>query len=166
MELYFFRHGIAADREDPEYPDDRVRPLTEEGVRKTREAAEGLKRLELSFDKILTSPWLRAKQTADILAKSLRMANHLEVLPELAGDRSSQELVKALGDHHVARLLLVGHEPLLSATMAHLLCSAGEFTLDLKKSGVGAIEIEALAPPQSATLLWLLTSKQLRLVGK
>ena len=61
FELCFFRHGIAVDREDPSVTSDTDRPLTEEGTRKTRAAAEGLKRMDLDFDLILTSPWLRAR---------------------------------------------------------------------------------------------------------
>ncbi len=60
IEICFFRHGIAVDREDPSVTSDAARPLTDEGIRKTRLAAEGLKRMDFGFDKILTSPWLRA----------------------------------------------------------------------------------------------------------
>jgi len=56
FEICFFRHGIALDREDPRVTSDAQRPLTEEGIRKTREAAEGLKRMDAGFEKILTSP--------------------------------------------------------------------------------------------------------------
>jgi phosphohistidine phosphatase len=143
-----------------------LRPLTKEGIRKTAEAAEGLKCLGLSFDKILTSPWLRAMQTAEIIAELFRLTSHLEPLPELSGDRSPDELVNSLGDHRASRLLLVGHEPLLSTTMVRLLCKSGEFTIDLKKSGIGAVEVESLPPKKPATLLWLLTSKQLRAVAR
>ncbi|HZI50406.1 MAG TPA: histidine phosphatase family protein, partial [Terriglobia bacterium] len=64
FELCFFRHGIAVDREDPSVTSDSERPLTEDGSRKTRAAAEGLNRMDVGFDRILTSPWLRASQTA------------------------------------------------------------------------------------------------------
>lgn len=165
MELYFFRHGIAADKEDPAYPDDRDRPLTEEGVRKTREAANGLKRLDIAFDRILTSPWVRAAQTAEILASALKLTR-IENLPELAGDRSADELIAALGDHRESRLLLVGHEPLLSQTITRLLCPKETFSVDLKKGGAAAIEIDSLPPKRAGTFLWLLTAKQLRFIGK
>ena len=165
MELYFFRHGIAADREDPEYPDDRDRPLTEEGVRKTREAAYGLKQMDITFDRILTSPWKRAAQTAQILGKTLKV-NSIENLAELEGDRSAEELITALGDHRESRLILVGHEPLLSQAITRLLCSEDGFAVDLKKAGAAAIEIDSLPPQRAGTLLWLLTPRQLRLIGK
>ena len=163
LELCFFRHGIAVDREDPSVTSDAERPLTEEGTRKTREAAAGLKRLDAGYDRILTSPWLRAKQTAAIVAEVLALPTPLE-LPELAGDRTPEELVNALVHQHSRRTVLVGHEPLLSATIVHLL--GGEWRLELKKSGACAIELDSLPPRKPATLLWHLTSRQLRWIAK
>jgi phosphohistidine phosphatase len=162
MKLCFFRHGIAVDKDDPSVTSDAERPLTEEGTRKTREAAEGLKRLDEGFDKILTSPWLRAKQTAAILSDVLMLPAPLE-FAELAGDRTPAELVAALAHHHGRRTLLVGHEPLLSATVVQIL--GGDWLLDLKKSGACLLDIDALPPRKSATLLWHLTPRQLRWMG-
>jgi len=163
IELCFFRHGIAVDREDPNITSDAARPLTDEGVRKTRAAAEGLKRIDVGFDRILTSPWLRASQTAAILAEVLTLAAP-EEMAELAGDRNPSDLLDALGHRHGKRTLLVGHEPLLSTTVVHLL--GGEWTLDLKKAGACHLLVDALPPRKPATLLWHLTSRQLRWMGK
>jgi len=163
IELYFFRHGIAVDREDSSVTTDELRPLTEEGIRKTRDAAEGLKRMEIAFDRILTSPWLRAVQTASILSEVLYLSPAPEV-PELAGDKTPSELLGALGKLHGKRTLLVGHEPLLSSTVVQLL--GGEWVLDLKKSGCCAVQTESLPPRKPATLLWSLTSRQLRWIAK
>jgi phosphohistidine phosphatase len=162
LELCFFRHGIAVDKDDPSVTSDAERPLTDEGTRKTREAAEGLKRLDAGFDKILTSPWLRAKQTAAILADVLALPAP-EELAELAGDRTPAELIAALAHHHGRCTLLVGHEPLLSATAVQIL--GGDWLLDMKKSGACLLEIDALPPRKSATLLWHLTPRQLRWMG-
>ncbi len=163
LELCFFRHGIAIDRGDPSVTSDPERPLTEDGIRKTRAAAEGLKRLDGGYDRILTSPWLRAKQTAAILADVLALPAP-EELPELAGDGTPEELLDALGRRHGRRTLLVGHEPLLSATVIRVL--GGEWSLDLKKAGACAIAVDALPHRKSATLLWHLTSRQLRWLKK
>ena len=163
FELYFFRHGIAVDREDPGVTSDTERPLTEEGVSKTRAAAEGLKRMDLAFDKILTSPWLRASQTAALLAEVLSLPAP-ETMAELEGDRTPEELVDALARRHGKRTLLVGHEPLLSATVIHLL--GGEWTLDFKKAGACALYVDGLPARKPATLLWHLTSRQLRWMAK
>ena len=163
LELYFFRHGIAVDREDPSVTNDTVRPLTDDGIRKTRSSAEGLKRMEIGFDRILTSPWLRAIQTASILSEVLYLSPAQEVA-ELAGDKTPEELLDALAKHHGKRTLLVGHEPLLSTTVVQLL--GGEWALDLKKSGCCAVLVDGLPPRKPATLLWSLTSRQLRWIGK
>jgi phosphohistidine phosphatase len=163
IELYFFRHGIAVDREDATVTSDADRPLTDEGRRKTRSAAKGLERLELGIDRILTSPWLRALETADIVADVLGMDR--AELPELAGNRSVDELLGALSRQRDERVLLVGHEPLLGNTVGRLLCSGADFRIDLKKSGVCAVQLDALPPRGPATLLWLLTSRQLRMMA-
>jgi phosphohistidine phosphatase len=167
MELCFFRHGIAAERDDSAFPTDRDRPLTEEGIRKTQEAAEGLKRLGMTFDRILTSPLLRASQTAEILAEVLGLKQAVEALPQLSGDSSVEELLGALARRRPGRsLLLVGHQPLLGQTVARLLSPTASFEVDLKKSGAAAIEVETLQSRVPGTLLWLLTSRQLRMIGK
>ena len=163
IELYFFRHGIAVDREDPTVTSDADRPLTDEGRRKTRSAAKGLERLELGIDRIFTSPWLRAVETAEIVADVLGMDR--AELPELAGNRSVDELLGALSRQRDERVLLVGHEPLLGNTVGRLLCSGADFRIDLKKSGVCAVQLDALPPRGPATLLWLLTSRQLRMMA-
>ena len=162
IELCFFRHGIAVDREDPSVTSDAERPLTEEGHRRTRAAAEGLKRLDMGFDKLLTSPWLRAAQTAAILSEVLALPAPQE-LPELAGDHTPSQLLEALAHNHGTRTLLVGHEPLLSSTVIQVL--GGDWELDLKKSGACAVYVDALPPRKPATLLWHLTSRHLRWIG-
>jgi phosphohistidine phosphatase len=163
LEVCFFRHGIAIDRDDPSVASDAERPLTDEGIRKTRAAAKGLNQLGIHFDKILTSPWVRAAQTAAILSEVLLLPAPQE-LAELAGDRTPPELVRSLARNHGKRTVLVGHEPLLSATVRHIL--GGEWSLDLKKSGACLVSVDALPPRRPATLLWLATSRQLRLAGK
>jgi phosphohistidine phosphatase len=163
FEICFFRHGIALDRADPGVTSDAERPLTEEGIRKTSTAAEGLKRLDAGFEKILTSPWLRASQTASILSEVL-MLPPPEEMPELEGDRTVEELVGALPHRLGKRTLLVGHEPLLSATVVHVL--GGDFALDLKKSGACSLYVDALPPRKPATLMWHLTSRQLRWLAR
>src|SRR5262245_39388570 len=106
-------------------------------MRKTRAAAEGFMRLQGSLDKILTSPWLRASQTAGILADVLGMEHPVE-LPELAGDRSPEELLKALSGQS-GNVVLVGHEPLLSETVARPLSGKNRLQIDLKKAGACAV---------------------------
>jgi phosphohistidine phosphatase len=161
MQLVFFRHGIA----DPDVTPDSERPLTEEGRRKTRAAAEGLSKLEIPFDKIFTSPWRRAAQTAAIIAEVLSSGAPME-LPELAGNRSVKELLDALARRNAGHVLLVGHQPLLGNTVAHLLGAEGKCEVNLRKSGGCAVQVDSLPPRNPAILQWLLTSRQLRALGK
>jgi len=156
--LCFFRHGIAMDRGAAGYAD-KDRPLTQEGKNKTRSAARGLMRMELSFNVVLTSPWLRAKQTAAIVADVLGLPEAGE-LAALAGDNTALALIDALEPYRGQHVLLVGHEPLLGETVVALL--GGKWILDLRKSGACAVEVSALPPSRPATLLWHLTSRQLR----
>jgi len=161
FDLVFFRHGIA----EPTVTPDRDRHLTEDGIRKSRAAAEGLRRLGIEFDGILTSPWLRATQTASILSEVL-MAPAPEPLQELAGDHTVRELLEALALRQERNLLLVGHQPLLGDAVAQLLGAAAKCEIDLRKSGACAIHVDAIPPRSPAVLQWLLTSKQLRAIGK
>ena len=156
FEVVFFRHGIA----DASTPD-RDRALTEEGVRKTWASAEGLKKMGVAFDRILTSPWTRAVQTATILSEVLAMAAP-EVLPELAGDHTAQELLVALRSHQGKNLILVGHQPLLGEAVAELLGSDGRCEVDLRKSGACSLEIDGFPSRKPAVLNWLATPKLLR----
>src|SRR3989449_1944206 len=74
MQLYIVRHGIAVDREDPKCPPDPERYLTEEGVEKTKQVAKGVAALGVTADLFLTSPYVRATQTAEVFASVLDYA--------------------------------------------------------------------------------------------
>jgi phosphohistidine phosphatase len=156
FDLVFFRHGIA-DNSTP----DHERPLTEDGIRKTRASAEGLKKMGITFEAIFTSPWLRATQTAAIISEVLMLAAP-EELPELAGDRTVSGLLEAIKLRQERSMLLVGHQPLLGDAVAQLLCAGGKCEIDIRKSGACAIQVDAIPPKKPAVLKWLLTAKQLR----
>jgi phosphohistidine phosphatase len=171
MNLYFMRHGIAVMAGDPAFADDNERPLTNKGVKRMRRAARGLARLKIPFDGILTSPVLRARQTAEIVAAGLRMEARLEAISSLAPDSTVDHLLFGLTRYQDREhLLLVGHEPLLSQTMTSLLCpSRGQdqiLAIAVRKGSLCRIEIDALPPTSPATLHWHLAPKQLRLLGQ
>ena len=162
MRLYILRHGEALSKGDPAVSSDAERPLVEEGIRRTRQAVEGFSKLGLQAQAIFTSPWLRAKQTAAIAAEVLGMSDRLFELAELAGDRPIESLMSALTKHSHQDIILVGHNPQLSDLAAYLLCLSTGMQIDLKKSGICAVEIERIPPKRPGTLLWLMTPKQLR----
>ena len=95
MNLYLLRHGIAVPKDDSKIQSDEERPLTRKGAKRMRKAAKGLRALQIDFDRILTSPLPRARQTADIVADKLDLETRLEELPELAPGTAVQELVSA-----------------------------------------------------------------------
>ncbi len=160
------RHGIAVVRGAPGIRSDRARHLTQKGIKRMEKAAKGLAALKISFDHILTSPLVRARQTAEVVAETLNMADRLKEIPELAPDGAVECLLDSLtpfrSDEH---LLLVGHEPLLSETASFLLSKDKQIELLLKKAGICAIEVDGLPPQRPGTLLWMLAPRQLRLLA-
>jgi len=167
MNLYFLRHGIAADRADSGAGSgDRERPLTPKGVKRMNKAAKGLIALSLSFDRILTSPLVRARQTATIVAQALQLEERVEEIEQLSPEQSVQDLLAALVAYADQReILLVGHEPLLSSTVSFLLSGKAGAGMRLKKGGLCCLEVDGVPPRESAVLHWLLTPKQLRLMA-
>ena len=166
MNLYFMRHGAAVEKDDPSVASDNERPLTNKGVKRLRRAARGLGRLDISFDGILTSPVLRARQTAEIVAAALGLESCLEEVSGLAPESTVELLLFGLARYHDREhLLMVGHEPLLTHTIGSLLCGGSGMEIDLRKGSLCRIEVDGLPPTSPAILHWLLTPKHLRLLG-
>ena len=167
MNIYLLRHGLAAQHSASRLQTDRRRPLTDEGEKKIRKIAKAMKGLELSFDLILTSPFLRAHQTAAIVADTLKARKRLEPVNELAVGASPKDLLAQLAQRQPPpeSLLLVGHEPYLSSLMSSLLSGHPALHLELKKGGLAKLAVPSLKPGHRATLEWLLTPKQLLLMA-
>jgi len=169
MNLYLLRHGIAAAADEPGIESDHERPLTPKGIKRMRKAAKGLRRLAIPFDVVLTSPLIRASQTAEIVAEELGLQTELQKISGLAPESSVDNLLFGLTRfQNPEHLLLVGHQPLLGETAVFLLRGKEKSHLDipLKKGGICRIEIDALPPTKPGTLHWLLVPKQLRLLGE
>ena len=166
MELYLMRHGIAQPRDDA--AGDFDRPLTDKGATRVRNAAKGMRRLGLKFDAILSSPLVRARQTADIVAGLLHHEPGVEELPSLAPEISVDKLIADLARYERRGcLMLVGHEPSLSNAVAQLIAGkSGMVHLEFKKAGLCRLEIDSTPRAGSATLRWLMTPKQLRSLGE
>src|SRR5215831_18609290 len=165
MKIYIFRHGEALSKGDPAVSSDHERPLVEEGIRRSRQSVEGFVKLGLTVTAIFTSPWLRARQTAAVAAEVLALNDRLFELDELAGDRHIEEVMAALTRHsHLKEIMLVGHNPQLSDLAAYLMSLSTSMQVDLKKSGMCAVEVERIPPKNPGTLLWMMTAKQLRAV--
>ena len=163
MELYLLRHGIATERGQKIRGGDAQRPLTPKGRRKVRRIAKAMRGLELSFDLILSSPLLRARQTADIVAEEFKLAEQCKLSSHLAPEGDPRDLIRELKRLHRGsrKVLLVGHEPYLSNLMATLLAGQPVIDVNLKKGGICLLSIDSLQNGRCATLQWLLTPRQM-----
>ncbi len=166
MQLYIVRHGIAIDHEDPKCPPDPERYLTEEGVDKTKQVAKGVAALGVPADLFLTSPYVRAAQTAEIFANALdyprqRIRRTDFLLPGAEPLRFFKELVK---EKQASSVFLFGHAPQLDDLIAAAV-GAKENVTSMKKAGVALIELRRISPP-IGVLVWLATPKILRVAGK
>lgn len=167
MELYLLRHGIAVERGMRGFEDDFARPLTPKGRRQLRKNAAAMKKLGRDFDLILSSPLLRAKQTAEIVAAALKLKKRLRYSNALAPGGVAAILLRQMGRVKPApkKILLVGHEPDLSRLISVLVTGSLQLKLDFKKGGLCKLEAEPLRAGPCATLVWLLTPKQMKLMG-
>jgi len=166
MQLYIVRHGIAIDREDPSCPPDAERYLTEEGVEKTGQVAKGLAALGVTADLMLSSPYIRALQTAEIFATALdcdpQKIRKIDLL--LPGAEPSLLFRELAKDKRASSVFVFGHAPQLDDVIATALGSKNHVTA-LKKAGVALVELKRISPPVGL-LVWLAPPKLLRRSGK
>src|SRR5918993_2737357 len=99
FELYLIRHGVAAERGD-NYPDDGKRPLTNEGVQKLRKEARAFVALDITLDVILTSPLVRTRQTAELVAAAFRNPPPILTMPSLAPGAAQGTIIEELSKQH------------------------------------------------------------------
>jgi phosphohistidine phosphatase len=158
--LYLVRHAIAAPR-GKEWPDDAKRPLTQKGISRMRKAVDGLRALGVKIDLVLTSPLVRARQTAEILVHGLKPAPALTVIEPLAPGVTPPHLAHALEHFRKTRsIALVGHEPGLGEFAAWLTGARTPFAF--KKGSVCRIDVSALPPAPNGQLVWMATPRMLR----
>jgi len=162
-ELYIMRHAIAVDRGSAGFSDDSKRPLTPEGKKKMREIAAGLTRLGLDVDWIVSSPLLRARETAEIVAEEQGSRLQVDFCDALSPGGSPEALITFLAKHSTRkRVLVVGHEPDLSELAARLIGAGRHANLAFKKGGCCLIEFDDFPPKSPGQLVWWLTPKLLR----
>jgi phosphohistidine phosphatase len=162
LELYLVRHGIAA--EHVEGQSDDLRPLTADGVARLGAAAAGLLALKVRWDLIMSSPLLRARQTADVLARCMKTEAPVIVCAALAPSGSFADVVASLANEKAhSAIALVGHEPGMGALAARLLGTAAP--LVFKKGAVCRLDFSVSSAGGVGTLRWFATSKMLRLMG-
>ncbi len=163
LELYLVRHAVAFER-GPDYPDDDQRPLTPEGIARWRTSVAGLRAFGLQVDLVLTSPLVRAKDTADLLAAGLKPKPRVITTDALAPGARVAEVGAAVtayaGARRASRLALVGHEPDLGELAAKLLGARG--AVEFKKGAVCRIDVTRAMPGGPGVLRWFLPPRALR----
>lgn len=160
MELYILRHGIAADVGQLGARNDAERPLTAEGRDRMEQASIGMRRMDLKLDQIVSSPLVRTRETAEIVAEALGAP--LALAPELAPGCTLALLQEALRPYrNCERVLIVGHEPDCSFLAGTLI---GTGRMLFKKGSLASIELNRL-DSAGGTLRWLLTPALLRMLG-
>jgi len=161
IELFLLRHAHAVERGDPRCPEDFERPLTLEGANRTRRAARALRALGVQPDLVITSPYLRATQTARLVASECGVPPELlreaeALLPAARPDA----LWRLLGELRAERVLCVGHAPSLGRFLSAALGTATN-ALSLKKAGAAHLTA-TLGPTPRGRLVWLLPPRLLR----
>ena len=183
MLLYLVRHGIAVDRvphgsshggargashslhAGHDMIPDAERPLTLRGRKRSRAAAEGLRVLGVKPDAILTSPLVRAEQTAKLFAQVFDFpADEIRLSDNLKSSTVPADLLRELAKLGAHTAMCFGHEPHLSQVIAYIL-HARTASTELRRAGVACFELKTLLPP-SGMLVALYPAKALRLLGK
>ena len=160
--MYLIRHAVAEERGSA-WPDDSKRPLTGKGMSRTRRVAAALEEMGVKFDQVLTSPFVRARQTAEIIAQAGKAP--IAATSALAPGGTAAHVIEELGRHaNRKRIALVGHEPGIGELAARLL--GVRTPVEFKKGAVCRIDIETLPPARAGHLRWFATAKMLRALGK
>jgi phosphohistidine phosphatase len=155
VRCYFVRHGAAVDQQQSR-GSDFDRPLTEKGRQKMELVGERLQDLAIEADTIVSSPLVRARQTAEILAEALDLEEALVEDDRLGGDFDSDRLAEILSERAGARaLVLVGHEPRMSAVIGKLI---GGARIDFKKGAIACVDVTDTSPPRGV-LVWMAAPK-------
>lgn len=164
MNIFILRHGIAVERGTQGFEKDSERPLTSKGKRQLRKSADAMKRMKLRFDLILSSPYKRALQTAEIVAEELKLKKRLKLSDSLKSENDPETVIGEIAGLKPApkNVLLVGHEPYLSHLVSRLISGNENMAMDFKKGGLCKLEMEKLDGKTSAQLAWLLTPKLMK----
>jgi len=154
VEIWLLRHAAAEERASSGRDADRT--LTVDGHKRAREVGRGLAALEPGIALVLTSPYARARQTAEAAARALKLSGNLRESAALEPDRDPEEILDEIRAERVESVLLVGHEPHMGALLGRLVLGRGGHAMPMKKAAVARVEWEgsgagslrALLPPK------------------
>lgn len=160
MEIWLLRHAVAEDRSTSGRDADRT--LTEDGHRRARGLARGLAALEPGIALILCSPYARARQTAEPVARALKLSSSLRETRALEPERDPDDVLAEVRSEGVESVLLVGHEPHMGALLGRLVAGRPGLAMPMKKAALARLSWEGSG---RATLRALLPARVLELVG-
>lgn len=161
--LYLFRHGVAAAAAEGDFARDAERPLTDVGLERTHAAAAGLNQiLELYPDVILSSPFVRARQTADICAEEIKGSRPVIETPMLEPGVPSEDGLRWLNDQSWDTMLLVGHMPDLSVMASRAISGRDNAEISMNKASACMIRFYDQVASGAGELEWLLQPRILR----
>jgi len=165
-ELYIMRHGLAMTRDVTTAMDDAKRPLTSEGKQKIREIASGLVRAGMDADWIVSSPLVRAVETAEIVADALGSKPPVDCCEALGPGGAPEALITFLAKRpNRRRVLVVGHEPDLGELAARLIGAGRNANMPLKKGGCCLIIFSEFPPKTPGRLVWWVPPRVMRKLG-
>ncbi len=162
MEIYLVQHGTAYTKEeDPE------RHLNNDGKNQCQLTGKALKKLNVSFNLIVSSPKARARQTAEIIAEEVGYSkNEIKVTEMLEPTRPAEDVISYLNNFtDKNRILLAGHLPSLGNISSELLSKSSQISLHFEMGGVCRIDIEQLTT-HTGDLRWFLMPEHLRLIAQ
>ena len=164
MKLYLMRHGIALELAEAGVASDEERPLSPKGRKKTRQVAQGLATLDVRPEVVASSPLLRARETAEIVADVLDA--RIDLCPALAPGGKIKDLVEWLEEAAEDTILAAGHMPDLAETLSYLISGDARARFEFKKAAVALVEFDGRPRIGAGTLAWLLPPAVLRALGE
>jgi phosphohistidine phosphatase len=166
MDCVLVRHGIAVERDEWD-GSDADRPLTERGAKRVAQMAAGLRRLDVQPTHVLSSPLIRAIETAKIVHRSLRVHAAVQIVDALLPDAPPNRLLSILRDFPPESCVIcIGHEPQLGMAASVFLSGRATTSFSLKKAGACLLELSIPPKPGHSVLRWWLTPDQLRAIGR
>ena len=159
MFLYILRHAWAGHFGDPDWPDDSLRPLTSDGVKRFQKVARKLAERGVDPGVIATSPYVRCRQTAEILAAALEPHPRVIELADLAPGGDLSELARWTNNHAGQDVCWVGHRPCVGLLTAELVGASEE--VRFAKGAMSAIRFDTKVKPGTGELYWLVTAKMM-----
>ncbi len=167
MKLYLMRHAIAVPQGAPGFEEDAERPLTDEGLKKLAGVCRGLEYIVSDWEVILTSPLVRARQTAEAVGAHFEIRHLVQEAPILGPGHTTKQLVSILKDlPPVKSVLAVGHEPSLSQHLSCFLFGTPRGKFEFKKVAVACLEFADRPEEGEGTLAWMMGPGQLQRIGK